>query len=134
MANSPFYANLVKSNEQIKEQRAQMLEKETEKNLRKKVDELESARDQLVYEQTRHLDLSPENADDLVYRKDFDPKKWNDELVQRDYQLYVADIKFQRSLNLYNQLFKAPEPSPYAPDESAPPHKPTPTPEPKAKK
>jgi len=102
---SKFKENLVKSNSDIKEMRADALALQAERAKRRIVEKLEDEIIDIDTQISRLNDLSPKNKTDLAYREDFNAENWASTLQQLLEKKQVTAIKLKIAEESYEEWF-----------------------------
>jgi hypothetical protein len=100
-----FKENLVKSNSDIKEMRADALALQAERAKRRIVEKLEDDIIDIDTKVSRLNDLSPRNKTDLAYREDFDSEAWANETQELLEKKSVLEIKLKIAKESYEEWF-----------------------------
>ena len=100
-----FKENLVKSNSEIKEMRADALSVQAERAKRKIVETYEDLIIDIDTKISRLNDLSPKNKVDLAYREDFDANVWAAEQQELLEKKSVIELKLKIAKESYEEWF-----------------------------
>ena len=100
-----FKENLIKSNSEIKEMRAEALSVQAERAKRKIVENYEDKIIDIDTKISRLNDLSPKTKTDLAYREDFDANAWAEEMQSLLENKSVFEIKLKLAKESYEEWF-----------------------------
>jgi len=100
-----FMDSLVRSNKQIKHDRAEVISEDAQLRFKRTIEDMEMELKKLNRERLNMLDLSPENAHSLMLGKDFDSNGF----VKRDLEIGVSirnlEIELDLAKSRYDFLF-----------------------------
>ncbi len=100
-----FMASLVRSNKQIKEDRALSIAKSTETTYRRYIEDLQTDYDEIQRQRDNMLDLSPENAQSLKLASDFNAGLFMSQDEAFGLKLRDLEIKLEIMTRRYQKLF-----------------------------
>jgi len=106
---SKFKENLVKSNSDIKEMRADALSLQAERAKRRIVEKLEDEIIDIETKISRLNDLSPRNKTDLAYREDFNADEWAKESQDLLVKKNIVEMKLKIATESYEEWFNGKE-------------------------
>lgn len=102
-----FLSTLIRSNKDIKKDRAIAVAEDVQMTYKRQVEDLEIKIKRLKREQENHLDLSPEVALGLKPAKDVDSLAWVDKDLALGVQIREEEIKLDIARKRYEYLFGA---------------------------
>lgn len=100
-----FGLALKRNNKQIKEARADSIISKAQVMYKRTVEDLELELDEMNRELDDMLDMSPNNAMNLVVASDFNPKAFIDKDLELGVKIRNTEIKVEIAKNRYKVLF-----------------------------
>jgi len=106
LKKSSFFNNISRSNKELRQDRALIIAKATEKALRRKVEDFNDKLESLKLSLENLMDINPSNTHTIINPSDFDPGAYIRTAEEID--LKIRDITIRRDLaqERYEQLFE----------------------------
>jgi len=107
LRNSPFLNKISRSNKELRQDRALIIAKGTEKALRRKIEDFNDNLESLKLSLANLLDINPSNTHTIINPSDFDAAAYIRTAEEID--LKMRDITIRRDLakERYDQLFES---------------------------
>ena len=107
LRNSPFLNKISRSNKELRQDRALIIAKGTEKALRRKIEDFNDNLESLKLSLENLLDINPSNTHTIINPSDFDSAAYIRTAEEID--LKIRDITIRRDLAKvrYEQLFES---------------------------
>lgn len=107
LTKSPFMSTIARSNKELRQDRALIIAKATEKALRRKIEDFNDNLESLKLSLDNLLDINPSNTHTIINPSDFNPDAYIRTAEEID--LKIRDISIRRDLaqKRYDALFKS---------------------------
>lgn len=103
--NGAFLESLIRSNKQIRTDRAEAIGEDAEITYKREVEDIDLKIKRLKRDQENMLDMSPKDTHSLVLASDFDSKQYVDKDIALGIQIRNEEIKFEIAKKRYEYLF-----------------------------
>lgn len=103
--NGTFMKSLIRTNKQIKHDRAEVIAEGAQLRYRREIEDMEIQLKDMQRERTNMLDLSAENTHSLMLGKDFNAPKFVDRDIELGVDMRNLGIKLKLAKERYTELF-----------------------------
>lgn len=100
-----FGQSLIRTNKEIKKDRAASISEDAEMVYRRKVEDMKMQLKTLRRQRENMLDMSPTNTQSLILAGDFDASKFAEKDIAFGMQIRLLEIKVQEAERRYDYLF-----------------------------
>lgn len=100
-----FSKNLIRSNQKLREDRALIIVRDTEKVYRRNIEDLQDELERLIIDRDNALDINPGNTQTIINPSDFNSKAFVDKDIDFGIKIRNTKIKLEDAKQRYADLF-----------------------------